>query len=475
MATVEKITLPTPGSAAVDGTKVVSTRSSDTDLSVATEKKRGQGSNIAPEEGRVEAANVEDDFPDGGLRAWLVVVGAFCNAFATVGYVTSWGVRVIDYSVIPSDTNIYAQIFQEYYEKNLLENYSPAVISWIGSIQYALIFMPGLVVGRLFDIGYFRITFMLSSALLITSVFLGAQCTKYWHFLLCQGFASGLGCGGVFSPTHAILSHWFKKKRGLVLGYMAVGASVGGVVLPIAAYKLIPEVGYRWAMRILGFIMVVVLGVSNLTVRRRLPVTKVKGGLLNLAAFKDMPYTIYCLSAFFIFLGIYTFLIYANVSAAVAGISPSLVSYFVALANAGSLFGRWVSGILSDKIGPMNVMIPFTLFGAAFTYAWPFARSAGSLIPVTIIYGFCSGMFVSLMTAPIMSLGNEGDVGRRIGMYMTILAVGALVGPPCSGWIQQSSGGFEMVGIFAASSVALGTGLMAVVRFMLSTKWDAKL
>lgn len=99
--------------------------------------------------------------------------------------------------------------------------------------------------------------------------------------------------------------------------------------------------------------------------------------------------------------------------------------------------------------GPLNVMIPFTLFAAAFTYAWPFADSVGSLIPVTIIYGFCSGMYVSLMTNPIMNLGGEGDVGRRIGMYMSILAIGALVGPPCSGLIQVSSGGFEMVGIFA--------------------------
>jgi hypothetical protein len=27
------------------------------------------------EEGQAEAANTDDDFPDGGLRAWLVVVG----------------------------------------------------------------------------------------------------------------------------------------------------------------------------------------------------------------------------------------------------------------------------------------------------------------------------------------------------------------------------------------------------------------
>lgn len=58
--------------------------------------------------------------------------------------------------------------------------------------QYALIFFPGLVVGRLFDLGYFRYVFMFSSALLITTTFLAAECTEYWQFLLCQGIASGV-------------------------------------------------------------------------------------------------------------------------------------------------------------------------------------------------------------------------------------------------------------------------------------------
>lgn len=164
-------------------------------------------------------------------------------------------------------------------------------------------------------------------------------------------------------------------------------------------------------------------------------------------------------------------LTYVNVSATQLGSSPQLASYFVAFANASSIFGRWMSGLLADRVGAkillvhsklseftynarpghLNVMIPFTLFAGILTYAWPFATSTASLIVVTLIYGFCSGTYVSLLCVPIMNLGGEDDVGRRIGMFMTITAVGALAGPPISGAINAATGGFKAVGIYAGT------------------------
>ena len=58
--------------------------------------------------------------------------------------------------------------------------------------QYSLVFMLGLIVGRIFDRGYTKIPLFLASALLVAATFLTAQCTVYWQFLLCQGFAIGV-------------------------------------------------------------------------------------------------------------------------------------------------------------------------------------------------------------------------------------------------------------------------------------------
>ena len=52
--------------------------------------------------------------------------------------------------------------------------------------------MPGLVVGRIFDMGYTKLPLTIASALLVAATFLTAQCKEYWQFLLCQGFATGV-------------------------------------------------------------------------------------------------------------------------------------------------------------------------------------------------------------------------------------------------------------------------------------------
>ncbi|KAK0231301.1 hypothetical protein IW262DRAFT_1292214 [Armillaria fumosa] len=87
----------------------------------------------------VETSTKLKDFLDGGLKAWLTIGETMCRAFAT---------------------------------------------AWIGSVQYAVIFMPGIIVGHLFDIGYFRILFILVSILLVLSMFLIAVFPIVAHRLI---------------------------------------------------------------------------------------------------------------------------------------------------------------------------------------------------------------------------------------------------------------------------------------------------
>ncbi|KAI6040592.1 MFS general substrate transporter [Pisolithus marmoratus] len=390
-------------------------------------------------------AKYAGEAPDGGLKAWSVIAASSSLSF---GYVNTWG------------------IFQDYYERVLLHDKSPSTIAWIGSVQYTFIFVPGLVTGRLFDLGHFKIPYFIASCGLVACTFLTAECKQYWQFFLAQGLFTGLFSGIIFSPAISLVSHWFSKKKGVALGITAAGSSLGGTLFPIVGQNLIPLVGFKWTVRVFGFMTLVTLGITNLAIDRRLPPVNVKGGMFNLSAFRNPAYTLYCISGITCFLGIYTALTYLPVSATAVGVSTKFSFYFVAIANAASGFGRLSAGLLADRIGPLNVMIPFTGLAGILTFAWPYASGQGALIGVSVIYGFASGTYVSLIAAPPMAMGDVGDVGRRVGMFFTIAALGTLVGTPISGAINAQTGGFKDPGFYAGGTVMLSVFLLLVVRYL---------
>jgi len=94
-------------------------------------------------------------------------------------------------------------------------------------------------------------------------------------------------------------------------------------------------------------------------------------------------------------------------------------------------------------------MTPAVFFAGVLTFLWPHMQGAGTLIPLAIVYGATSGAFAGLIAVPLIPMGDASDVGRRIGMYLTVLSLGALAGPPISGAVTHATGGYTAVGIYA--------------------------
>ncbi|KAH9079675.1 major facilitator superfamily domain-containing protein, partial [Lactarius deliciosus] len=234
------------------------------------------------------------DYPDCGLRAWLVVLGV---RLSVSGFGNSWGV------------------FQEYYESVLPKGMSPSNIAWIGSIQFSLIFLLALIAGRLFDLSYLRSILISSSINLIACTILVAECKEYWQFILCQGFGIGISGGLIFGPVMSVIAHWFKKRRSTVLGIITSASPIGGTIFPIVFRNLLPTVGFKWTMRIIALIVFLAMGITNLTMRCRLPPTTLSGGLFNAKQFKSPAYMVYTASGFVASLSLYTVLTFINASA----------------------------------------------------------------------------------------------------------------------------------------------------------------
>lgn len=133
------------------------------------------------------------------------------------------------------------------------------------------------------------------------------------------------------------------------------------------------------------------------------------------------------------------------------------------------MLGTIETNISRFETGPLNVIIPFTTVAAGMTFAWPFITSKGGYIALALVYGYVlsthlpqagltlrvsasSGVYASMLTAPIVVvLGGTDDVGLRVGMFFTIVAMGALAGPPISGAINNATGNYKATGYYAGT------------------------
>jgi len=149
---------------------------------------------------------------DGGLRAWLQVVGGWCIAFNTWGVLNTFG------------------IFQTYYESGVLFTETSSSIAWIGSIQALCIVSLGLVSGPLYDRGYLLALLLVGSFMIVFSFMMLSISTTFWEALLAQGFCFGIGAGLIWVPMLAVIPAYFRTKLGLAVGLAISGSSIGGVM-----------------------------------------------------------------------------------------------------------------------------------------------------------------------------------------------------------------------------------------------------
>lgn len=385
--------------------------------------------------------------PDGGFVAWSQVALAHLVICNTWGYINAFGV------------------FQTYYTEQL--HHPPSDISWIGSVQTFLVFFIGTFSGRATDAGYFKFTWTVGAVIEILSIFLTSLCTKYYQIFLAQGILQGIGCGLMFCPTLSLLPTYFDRRRALAMSIVAAGSAVGGLIFPAIVNSLLPKIGFAWTMRVLGFFTLATLLPSAFFLRQRLP-PRQSGPILELAAFKEIPYTCFAVGMFLVLWGLYVAFFYVSTFARDAlHTSLSTSTDILMVMSAVGTVARVVPGLISDRwTGPLNLLIPFCFATAITAYGWVGVVNVPGLIGFSIIYGISSAGVQGLFPVALSSLTSDlKKIGVRMGMVLTIVSFAALTGSPIAGaLVQADNGGFLYMQMFMGSSVLLGTILVALAR-----------
>lgn len=193
-------------------------------------------------------------------------------------------------------------LFQAHYTTSL--NETPSAISWVGSIQVFLTLFIGTFSGRAMDAGYYKHVASAGLGLQVLGVFMTSLVTRYWQLLLAQGICQGLGNGLVFTPTVALVSTYFLKKRAVAVSCMTSGTATGGIVFPVIARQLTDKVGFGWTIRVMGFI-ILANSIIILVLARTRGSPRSTGPLIELAAFADPWYSFFSLGLLLALLGLY--------------------------------------------------------------------------------------------------------------------------------------------------------------------------
>jgi MFS family permease len=307
------------------------------------------------------------------------------------------------------------------------------------------------------------------------------------HFYIGMGVLMGLGFAALPMSTHGIIvSNWFVRRRGMVMGLVASGMGVGVLAIVPLAQLLISQVGWRNAYRILALLLMIVIVPLNILFQRHRPEDVgllPDGGIPSSAAGTAKPasstandetewtlaralhsYRFWAL-AMGVFAGVmplHMILIHQVAAAVDAGFSKELAATTLGLTGLFTSPGMILLGSTSDRIGrewaytlgslSMIVAITFLLYAQGSLQVWPLYAYA-----ILFALGFASRQ--SLYPTIAADLFHGRHFGAINGALVGFIGAGNGMGPWLGGYLfdlyGNYTGAFWLANVLAFLSVVL--------------------
>ncbi|OJJ98863.1 hypothetical protein ASPACDRAFT_121602 [Aspergillus aculeatus ATCC 16872] len=394
--------------------------SSDQVGEVALEK--GPSQSVCPQ-GPYDAS--DEAYPEGGLRAWLVVLGSWCAMVPSMGLLNT-------ISVLHAWTSTHQ-----------LSNYSESSVGWIFGVFSFFLYFAGAQVGPIFDSHGPLPVVIPGSIGLIVAVFCFSASTEYYQIMLSFSVLGGLSSCLLFTPAISAIGHWFNVRRGLATGIACTAGGLGGVFFPLIILYVAPHLGFAWALRIIGIICFVLCGLACLLLKTRLKPDPSRHMAIDIHALREPNYALTTLAVWLVEFAVfvpYTYLCSYGLS---ANLGESMAYKLCVFLNVGAIPGRAFPGLLADRIGRFNVMALTALVCGIITLSlwYKAGTSEAAIIAYSVLFGFWSGAAISLTPVCIAQVCRTEDIGKRNGTTFTLVSFGTLTAIPIAGAIQESNGG----------------------------------
>ncbi|KAG2133304.1 major facilitator superfamily domain-containing protein [Suillus clintonianus] len=410
-----------------------------------------EGSKVANDQ---DPPSPPHEFPEGGLEAWATAFGAFLVQFCGFGYSASFGV------------------FQDFYTQHYLTNETSSALSWIGSLSVFLTTAMGLVSGSLHDRGYFYHLVITGSVLQSLSLFMLSlsKPDQYYQIFLSQGLGLGIASGLNYIPSMAIISHHFRRRRTLVMTFVASGSSLGAVIHPIMLNNLLHgPVGFTNGVRASAGLVSAFLLIACLCMRTRLdpPAKPVNYIVAARKCIRDVPFILMIAGGFLFQIGFYYPLFFFQLDSIKHGIGTTFSFYSLVILNVSNCVGRVTSGFIVRFTGVPNLIIISSISCGVLILGMIGLNSLASVVVLGMLYGYFAGLNTG-MAAPLMATltPDLSELGARMGICLFIVGFGILIGTPISGALLTSHYTWWIPALFSGIASLTGGMMFITMRYM---------
>jgi len=314
------------------------------------------------------------------------------------------------------------------------------------------------------------------------------QVNSLWQLYLIWGLFMGVGGSCGIAPITATVAKWFTKKRGLAIGIIYTGFSLGSMIWPPVAERLISTFGWQQTYLILGLITLgVIVPLAQFTkhgpqqiglkpygegerIENKQPLDLVTAGLSFAQAVKSGGFWLIGLIRFCSFFSLQVIAIHLYPYAVDVGIPPMTAAMLLSVTAGSGIISRLSMGFISDKIGS-RWAVTACLSQLTLALIWLlFIKETWLFFAFAVAFGLAWGGQGVAQTLLITELFGSRSLGAIMGSLEVFLMIGGALGTVLAGSIFDITRSYHL-----AFLLCTALGILAVIFGLCLVRYKGKI
>ena len=273
-------------------------------------------------------------------------------------------------------------------------------------------------------------------------------------------------------PASSLVSAWFDRWRGIVLGVVLTGTNLGAILVPLLATPLMVKSDWRFSMQTLSLLVWFLLLPLVVFVVRAKPSAKDVAivdheGMTLMEALSDFRFWVLAGAAAIIFYCIFSVLQQFNLfmRSERFGLGPEAVRDFQVSLAISTIAGKFVLGFVNDYLGSMRTALVGVFLMFASTVLLWFINV--DLIPIfAASFGFAYGGTFVILQIIASDLFGRRYFPRILGSVHFIQTLGGAAGLLVTGYLADSYGGDFTIAFKVLAPIMLGAFLLLSILYL---------